>query len=401
MNKYRILSLDAGGPWALLQIMALRAVYGPERQGHDILKQFQLVAASGGGCITLAGLVANKRVGAILEEFFLNARRRADIFAPPKWIGSKYSASGKLDALKGVLAKAGERRMSALPGFIQGNGGRSPDILICAYDSDRKRAEFFRSLLNSRSASSTAASVDPLFAEVIHVSTTSPLSPIDAPATLGDTQFWDGTGAGLYNPILAAMTEAFANGQKPSDIQVLSIGTGMAQLPKWNRRTDRRLAQEKTKLADVSKSIAKSTFNDPPDSATFIAHVMLGQDPQERIGSVVRMCPVVRPAGNPEVGNWTPPPEFTADEFHRLARLDKIAVDQGMIDLVHRYGELWLKDKVGNQPIRVNSRFNCEVGHENFSGARAAWLALAGGTPLARAEPAMASAPRGGPPVAA
>jgi hypothetical protein len=41
---YRILALDGGGRWSLIMVMALQKIYGPQTPGHDILKQFDLVA---------------------------------------------------------------------------------------------------------------------------------------------------------------------------------------------------------------------------------------------------------------------------------------------------------------------------------------------------------------------
>ena len=52
---FRILSLDGGGPWALLQAMALARLY-PGLDGHAILGRFDLAIANSGGSITLAGL---------------------------------------------------------------------------------------------------------------------------------------------------------------------------------------------------------------------------------------------------------------------------------------------------------------------------------------------------------
>jgi hypothetical protein len=41
---YRILALDGGGRWSLIMVMALQKTMGRKRPGHDILKQFDLVA---------------------------------------------------------------------------------------------------------------------------------------------------------------------------------------------------------------------------------------------------------------------------------------------------------------------------------------------------------------------
>jgi hypothetical protein len=150
---YKILSLDDGGSWApLLQSMALREVFGAKKHGHSVLKEFQLVAASGGGAITLGELLLDKPLETIAKDWGSAAGRRKEIFAPRKLWGG-YSASKKHDAVRRFLAKVGEHEMAALPGLVQAQGGWSPTYLICAFDADRKRAEFFRSYLTSKAAS--------------------------------------------------------------------------------------------------------------------------------------------------------------------------------------------------------------------------------------------------------
>jgi len=57
-TRYRILSLDGGGTWALIQARALRQIYGDLR-GRDVLAQFDLVAANSGGAIVAAALACD------------------------------------------------------------------------------------------------------------------------------------------------------------------------------------------------------------------------------------------------------------------------------------------------------------------------------------------------------
>jgi hypothetical protein len=57
--------------------MALQAIFGLDAAGHDILAQFKLVAANSGGSITLGGLIENKTLRQLRDDFFLictNAR---------------------------------------------------------------------------------------------------------------------------------------------------------------------------------------------------------------------------------------------------------------------------------------------------------------------------------------
>ena len=215
MATYRILSLDGGGTWALLQIMALQKIYAPDTAGHQVLKDFNLVAANGAGCITLAGLMLDMPLGDILTKWFLNEDLRRSILAPSSGFfskvfgnGAKYSTKKKRAALKTLLGDLAERKLASV---FDGSKPRIllPQILMCAYDCDRNRAECFRSDRASRCASASAS--DPFLVDAIHAATTAPYPLFDLPAKGTDGRFWDGAAAGLYNPILAAVTEARAN----------------------------------------------------------------------------------------------------------------------------------------------------------------------------------------------
>ena len=55
--SFRILSLDGGGTWALIQVKALMALYPAGTRGHTVLADFDLVGANSwrvascsGGC---------------------------------------------------------------------------------------------------------------------------------------------------------------------------------------------------------------------------------------------------------------------------------------------------------------------------------------------------------------
>jgi uncharacterized protein len=52
---YKILSLDGGGSWALVQASVLLDIYGDIR-GHELLRQFDLAIANSGGSLVLACL---------------------------------------------------------------------------------------------------------------------------------------------------------------------------------------------------------------------------------------------------------------------------------------------------------------------------------------------------------
>jgi patatin-like phospholipase len=385
MAAYRILSLDGGGSWALLQVMALQALCGPKEQGHDVLKRFDLVAANGGGSVTLAGLAMNMQLQEVLEKFFLDERSRNVIFgcAEGGWPWEAASTI-RLEALRDLLGNDGKEPMSKLFGKIKLHGGVGPDLLIGAFDWDRKRAEFFRSDLNSQSASSTNTD-DPTLAEVIQSSVTNPISDFEALAKIRGARFCDGGAAGLYNPVLAAVTEALANRRVASSIQVLSIGTCTVQKP-LSLAPQKRWWQRKTraKTTDISGNLARGAFDDPSDAATYIAHVVLGQplpssqNPPPTSGSVVRLSPVLRLEWDHKKNGWVSQSGVSDKMLAQLAKLTKGSIEQKDIDVIKGYGDLWIRGAVYNQPIRANGDFKCEIGHERFPVAIGGWRALTG-----------------------
>jgi uncharacterized protein len=78
---YQILCLDGGGAWALIEVRALMGLFGQNATGHQVLQNFDLVAANSGGSLVLAGLVENLPLAAILQ-YFLDEHHRRSIFSP-------------------------------------------------------------------------------------------------------------------------------------------------------------------------------------------------------------------------------------------------------------------------------------------------------------------------------
>jgi uncharacterized protein len=396
--KYRILSLDGGGSWALIQVMALQALYSEETTGHNVLKDFDLVAANSGGSIALGGLIENLSLKALLSNYFLDETKRKQIFSAVRTaeslenivynvigIAPKYSTADKLVALQQQLPNFGAAPLSSIPGRIAHSTGKSPDFLICAFDYDTRRATFFRSNLKSDAASLTSP-VNPTLAEAAHASSTAPVRFFDAPADVASHRYWDGAIAGYNNPVLGAVVEALANGIPAEDIQVLSIGTASVRLPiaPLDSASDPRLVQtvQTSNPRNDLKELAGSIIDDPPDAATFIAYVALKQPiptssrPAATSGNIVRMNPMVQPVLKD--GKWTPPLGLPVTDFVALAQLDMDAIQQADILKIRNLSIQWMADKVPNQPIRANSNsFACEIGHALFSQARAAWASLA------------------------
>lgn len=400
MAKYRILSLDGGGSWALIQVLALQALYPDATTGHTVLKDFDLVAANSGGAITLGGLIENLSLKALLSSYFLDENKRKQIFTrinPGEsletavyqvvGIAPKYSTAAKLAALKAQLPNFGAAPLASIPGRISQAVGKSPDLLICAFNYDTKRAVFFRSNLKS-DAASAAAPPNPSLADAINASSTAPVKFFDAPATIGSARYWDGAIAGYNNPVLGAVIEALSNGIAAQDVQVLSIGTGSARLPilppgAINDSGVMQVPQQSNPPNDLGE-LAGSIIDDPPDAATFAAYVALNQplpssaNPAPTSGNIVRMNPMIQPVQRTD-GSWGPPIGLSVPDFNALLGLGIDAIEQADVLKIQSLCVQWMADKVSNQAIRANGdNFHCEVGHPTFSQARAAWTKLKG-----------------------
>ncbi len=426
MAAYRILSLDGGGSWALIEVMALQAIYGEHCRGHDVLKHFDLAAANSGGSIVLGGLLTNKPLSEVLEYFLTSDKRRKVFDALPfdfdsdgrplrsVWnrtlaavspVGAKYQTKSKIRGLSELLAPTGESSLAELHHNFVMRYGKSLHMLICGFDYDRRRAKFFRSNQQSRAGSiptkkregfiRTPTGKDCTLAEAIHASTNAPVKYFIEPAEIGRDRFWDGAIGGYNNPVLAAVVEAIANRSHgfpaPKEIQVLSIGTGTVSLPHSDNGTaiDSRLQQQvglASTVFGVVGMLATSILDDPPDSATFTAHVILEQplpdanDPSRGpiSGNVVRMSPLLRPVRSSPYDQWRPPTELNLATFIKIAELDLDVIDQGDIDNLVMFGKLWLSGRIGNQAIRENKDYELQIGHATFEDARRAWRKISG-----------------------
>jgi uncharacterized protein len=396
MPKFRILSLDGGGAWSLIQVRALMALYSEAAKGHDILADFDLVAANSGGSIVAAGLAEDLPLSQIMDYFKDKAKRRS-LFVPLPFyrkiarvigLGPRYYAAKKLDGLRAVMPVAGNRAMTALPDFFRHAQRKRTDLLLVGFDYDRERAQFFRSNGGSMAASGAGATAVTL-AQAVHASTNAPINYFDEPAQLPSAtpgkpprRYWDGAITGLNNPVVAAIVEAKAAGARNADIEVLSIGTGNVFLPMADNPEAEALMQPRASqnlLADIKK-ISGSILAEPPDAATFIAHVMLDQPlpargaPPFGGGSVIRMNPLIQPFCTGDPPAWSCPTGLTMDQFKRLAAMDMDAVEDADVALIEEFCTAWMEGGVHNQPVRAKSTdLACEIGHRLFAGARDEW----------------------------
>jgi hypothetical protein len=393
--NYRILSLDGGGTWALIQLKALIALYNKNTSGHTVLQDFDLVAANSGGSIVLGGLVENLELGQILA-FFQDETLRRSIFSPSHSIGYRllhfltkfgpyYREKNKLQALEEVLPRRGAMPLNrVVAGMRRRGSGVDLHLLIIGYDYDRNRAKFFRSSDARGAAWGNGVAADVTLAEAIHASTNAPVNYFDEPASFPHRQgrYWDGAITGCNNPILAAVTEAIVKKQNPIDIVALSIGTGSVALP-WNQPgqppSPYIQAIDKSGLVTDLHKLATSILDDPPDIATFLAHVMtgggVGLNKPPADSRIIRMSPLISPVKNN--GTWSAPGSMTETEFMNLVKLDMDAVQQSQEEAISKYADLWLQGVAPNQPIRMDSNtLEPELGQARFSVALAAWEAI-------------------------
>jgi hypothetical protein len=222
--------------------MALQKMYSGKARGHEVLKDFNLVAANSGGSIVLGGLIADFTLDSLLNLFCNEDQRRRLFCRLPFWqrwsvvhavcerlgIAPKYLTAAKLAELQTVLGEYAATPMVNLPSMIERSIGHQTHFLICAFDYDRKRAVFFRSY--EAIPKGTSSFIGATLAEAINASSTAPVQFFDKPSTFERFRFWDGAIGGYNNPTLRAVTEALTR-HDPTDIQVLSMGTGSVRLP--------------------------------------------------------------------------------------------------------------------------------------------------------------------------
>lgn len=390
--RYHILSLDGGGAWALLQVRALQAIHGENAAGHDVLRCYDMVAATSGGSLVLGGLVEGLTLRKLLGFFNDEDERRA-VFSPTRSasarlmrrflrVGARYSTEAKLPALLRVMPEKGSKHVADVVDGLCGPAGAAVHLLIVAFNYDTNRAALFRSSGYDRpGAGRGMVSDDISLADAIHASTNAPIMYFDAPAhlTRHEDRFWDGGLTGLNNPVLAAVTEALALGHAPHHLRVLSLGTGTVQLPVIPpdaRRRHRRAVPGF--LSDVAKA-AHAILGDPPDFATYVAHMVTGAAagvPKHAGGRVIRLNPLIA-RYQPGSGEEKVPEGFDETKLRQLEELDMDAVEQWQVELINEYGDLWLCNKAPNQPVRAEpGTLKPGIGHATFAEGRKVWEVL-------------------------
>ena len=382
MAKFRVLSLDGGGSWALIEVMALIDLYGGDTTGHQVLSDFDLAAANSGGSIVLGALAEDMTLTGILN-FFLSEEKRKSVFVEKLHLPDtpKYKTEDKLKGLQAALPQRGGWLLRDAAADIPSQTGKAVHLLIVGFDYDRSRSRFFRSAPASGPAWGDGDPAQVRVAEAIHASTNAPVLFFDKPAEFPSEpgkRYWDGAITGCNNPVLAGVAEAVVLGQTPDSIVALAIGTGtVCRPPAPADASDSALyapPEDPGVLHDVEK-MATAIIDDPPDAASFLAHVLTGGSPRLPApvdSRIVRMSPMLSPVRDAD-GNWTLPQGLDENAFGTLANLAMDAVDQDQVLAIQNFASLWLQDKVRNQPIRMNGDLGRELGQDWYSQAKAAW----------------------------
>ena len=392
---FRILSLDGGGAWSLIQVQTLINLYSGETRGNEVLTEYDLVAANSGGSLVLAGLVENLKLSDLLLLFMDESKRRS-IFSPTRNIGNdalqslagigpKYSAEAKLPAIERLLPQTGAKPLQGITETTLGPGGKPVRLLIVGFDYERNRAVYFRSIAATSPGlgSGAPAPSQVTLAGAVHGSTNAPINYFDAPASLPfyPDRIWDGGITGNNNPALAACVEALVCQVPADELRVLSIGTATVCLPLSEpaaAATPFYAARPVSSLAGDLGKLAAAILDDPPDAASFIVHTTTGGSSGmilPVVSRVVRMNLLVSPAR--QNGQWDAPNGWTTAQFQYLCNLGMDAVDQNQVQYIADWCQLWLQDGAPNQPLRMNGEtLAVEVGYGKYSEAKRAWSSL-------------------------
>ncbi|MBO9700994.1 MAG: patatin-like phospholipase family protein [Sporocytophaga sp.] len=395
----KVLSLDGGGTWAVLQVMALKEIYKDVKpvgtNCRKILNEFDVIAANSGGSLVLAGLIekADEDIDEVIK-LFLDEELRKSIFSKLTFwdwnleslsrlfnVGPKYKAKRKITGLEGALKKSGKIRMCELREKLN----IRPHIVLTSFDYDLRRGAFFKTAQDE-------SNYDYTLAQAVNASTNAPVNYFDKPVSFNydhntSHQYWDGAVAGNNNPVLIGITEAlriFDDLKRTSeDIKVLSIGNSGLLLP-VEGFTDSSVAVRKELILPIGKSnlardmrkLSLSIISEPPDAANFMAHMLLGGNETVNKPRIIRMNPMIQPVL--KEGKWRFPEGVLPNEEKDFLALTKYEIDalkQFEMDNIVKFGNWWLTDKVVNQSIRYSAKtFQCKIGHSTFSSAKSEWL---------------------------
>lgn len=398
----KILSLDGGGSWAILQLLTLKERFKnvfPELKGHDILKQFDLVIANSGGSIVLAALVENWSVDKAIELFSDKSNREL-IFSNntfkemfwPVWftrrmgIGPKYSTKRKREAFEQLFPNSATMLMSEIAKFI---GKEEIKFIVCTYDALNNKAKFFRSY--------TPPGYDDEFislVKAIHGSSNAPVQYFDFPARIKSSsgvfyELWDGALGGFNNPVAAGVIEAQRLGFDLDTLLVISLGNGSKIMSNREKEAFYNIKEDtiRNKAKKLKFKYYKSQFNyfkstilnqakvilyTPPDWANFVTLSLLSRNSQkylEASNRIIRLSPLVY-----EEGTKTPIARSLVNELYEF---DMDLKEDYEIEKLKLCFEEWKQGNIMNQPIQYSvdrqNNLHMTFGDTTFSGAINKW----------------------------
>ena len=436
---YKILSLDGGGSWALIQASVLQDLYG-DITGHKLLKKFDLVIANSGGSLVLACLCNNMKPSEIVAVFKNDAERKK-IFSKLKFgehnflsllralfkisIGSKYHTERKRQGLIEVLQNHDENFKSGiLPPIVKTPLNKLPQIIgkedlqiiITGFDYFRERVSFFRSNAQSKTDKFSSKYYNISLGDAIHASSNAPVNyfneyaKADMECTTPEEKkekktnwYWDGAVAGFNNPVLAGLIEAMTNFENIplKDFKILSIGTGqkgktiivdykysdnpkVKDIYEKNRDKPYISSDDSRKFKLEIAKMAQSILSDPPDSATFIAYSILNRQ-LENNANLVRINPCVSPELDKATNEYILPEVFRNEyeKFISVLALDMDAIEDNQVDLIIDVAQKFIVNEEGkaclpNQFIRGDSGGEHKLGHATYREAKKRWFEIIG-----------------------
>lgn len=396
---YKILSLDGGGSWTIFQLLTLQDKYG-DVNGHQILREYDLVIANSGGSIVLAALAENLKISQAMNLFKMKRIRESifkrntfkDRFFPVDYLrafgipfGPKYSVSQKMLAFANLFKNVNKYQMSDLPAII---GKENLKIAICTYDAMNNRAKFFKSYGSNNSDYDSIR-----LTQAINGSSNAPVQYFDFPARFKAKQseiyyeLWDGALGGFNNPILAGIIEAYKEGIKLKDIQIISIGTGnklMSHKEKedyWELKQETILKRRKkfairsfrlqlSYYKEIVMNQAKTILYNPPDWANYVAMMFLSTSgTNESISQIIRLSPLIHYDSNMDIS--------VKPLIEDLYSLDMDLTSNSDINLLIKCFKEWKNGRIRNHPIEFKIERNNDLtfisGDKTYSEAFARW----------------------------
>ncbi len=395
---YKILSLDGGGSWSILQLLMLKEKHG-NITGHELLKQYDLVIANSGGSIVLAALCENYTIAQAQSLFddgvFLNKvfskNKFKERFFPTDYLGlfgslgPKYSTKRKKEAFENTFQKVNKRQMAELPEWI---GKPQLKIIVATYDALNNRAKFFKSFHNGEGPYDSVR-----LTQAINGSSNAPIQYFDFPTRFKTKEsevfyeLWDGALGGFNNPIAAGICEALKLGVPAKDIYVISLGTARKIMSMEDKNTfwdARRIAQgfkgKKFKLGKFKSQLnffkmtvinqAKTIIYEPPDWANYVSMMLLQQndlaDVEKRI---VRISPFLHLTD-----------ESTSEIMEDLYKMDMDLTEDEDIKKLYKCYALFESGKIHNQPldykITRDNQLIFKRGHRSFKEALKQWNSI-------------------------